>query len=61
MSAGPVYVALILAVAAALLSDVDRKGDGYPETGRLALADIAPKADTIADAIAENPSVMIPP
>jgi hypothetical protein len=49
MSAGPAYVALILAAAAALLFVL------------LPLADIVPKANAIAGAIAENPSVMIPP
>jgi hypothetical protein len=61
MSAGPAYVALILAAAAALLSVLNRNGDVYPETQRLSFADIAPKADALAGAIAENPSVMIPP
>jgi hypothetical protein len=61
MSAGPAYVALILAAAAALLSVLDRNGALYPETQRLPLADIAPKAAAIAGAIAENPSAMIPP
>jgi hypothetical protein len=61
MSAGPVYVSLILAAAAALLSNLDRNGGLYPESQRLSLADIAPKADALAGAIAEHPSVMIPP
>ena len=61
MSPGPVYVALILAAAATLLSDLDRKGSVYPETQLLSLADIAPKADALAGAIAEHPSAMIPP
>jgi len=62
MSAGPVYVSLILAAAAAaLLSYLDRNGGLYPESQRLSLADIAPKADALAGAIAEHPSVMIPP
>jgi hypothetical protein len=61
MSASPVYVALILAAAAALLSVLNRNGGLYPETQRLSLADIAPKADALAGAIAENSSAMIPP
>lgn len=61
MSAGPAYVALILAAAAALLSVLDRNGGLYPETQRLSLAEIAPKADALAGAIAEHPSAMIPP
>lgn len=61
ISAGPAYVALILAAAAALLSVMDRNGGLYIETQRLSLADIASKADALAGAIAENPSAMIPP
>jgi hypothetical protein len=61
MAAGPAYVALILAAAAVLLSAPNRNGGLYSETQRLLLTDIAPKADAIAGAIAENPSVMIPP
>lgn len=41
MSAGPAYVALILAAAAALLSVLGRNGGLYPETQRLPLAGIA--------------------
>jgi hypothetical protein len=61
MSAGPAYVALTLAAAAALLSVLDRNGGLYTETLRLSLADIATKADALAGAIAANPSTMIPP
>jgi hypothetical protein len=61
ISAGPVYVAMIPAATAALLSVLDRNGGIYHETQRLSLADIAPKADPLAGAIAENPSGMIPP
>lgn len=61
ISAGSVYVALTLAATAALLSVLDRNGGIYHETQRLSLADIAQKAGVLAGAIAENPSVMIPP
>jgi hypothetical protein len=61
ISAGPVYVALTLAATAALLSVPDRNAITYYEMQRLSLADIAPRADALAGAIAENPSAMIPP
>jgi hypothetical protein len=60
MSAGPAYVALILAAVAALLSAPDGKAILNLETQQV-LAGSAPKLDAIARAMAENPSAMIPP
>jgi hypothetical protein len=56
---GHVWIALVLAVAAAMLSD-PRRGAAYQEMNVM-LVSIEPTADELAEAIADAPQLVVPP
>jgi hypothetical protein len=56
---GHVWIALVLAAAAAMLSD-PRRGAAYQEMNSV-LVTIEPAADELAGAIADAPQLAVPP
>jgi uncharacterized protein (TIGR03382 family) len=58
---GPVYLALVLAAAAAMLSEPPRPRDAHPGVQSLLLARVAPAADALAGAISDKPEMIAAP
>jgi hypothetical protein len=58
---GPVYLALVLATAAAMLSEPPPPHDAYLRVQSFLLASVAPEADALAGAISEKPEMIAPP
>lgn len=61
LAGSPVYVALLLAGAAALLSAQGSRTDFDDALRSLMVTTIAPEMSAIAGAISEDPATMIPP
>jgi hypothetical protein len=61
LAGGPVYIALLLAAAAALLSAQGSRTDFNDALRSLMVTTIAPEMSAIAGAIVADPAAMIPP
>lgn len=61
LAGDPVYIALLLAGAAALLSAQGSRTDFNDSLRSLMLATIAPELSLMAEAIGEDPATVIPP